>query len=59
LPNPFKPLLQTAALVTSGLLLMAVMGTLLPAILYDTHTELLIVQIARARMLSGLKTLKP
>ncbi|GAQ81171.1 sodium/calcium exchanger protein [Klebsormidium nitens] len=31
---------QTAALVNSGLLLMAVMGMLLPAVLYATHTEL-------------------
>jgi Ca2+/H+ antiporter len=32
--------LQTAALVNAGLLLMALMGMLLPAVLYATHTEL-------------------
>ncbi|KAH7405569.1 hypothetical protein KP509_15G076100 [Ceratopteris richardii] len=31
---------QTAAVVNSGLLLMAVMGLLLPAVLHSTHTEM-------------------
>ena len=31
--------LQTAAIVSSGLLLMAVMGILFPAVLHFTHTE--------------------
>lgn len=31
---------QSAAMVNSGLLLMAVMGLLFPAVLHSTHTEL-------------------
>ncbi|RDY01543.1 Vacuolar cation/proton exchanger 2, partial [Mucuna pruriens] len=35
-----RPLQQAAAIVNSGLLLMAVMGILFPAVLYFTHSEI-------------------